>query len=57
MKHPCKDCVPPKRHRACWDNCDEYIEYNKKRERKIDETTSYFQDKRLYFQKKYGWRF
>lgn len=20
----CRDCVPPKRHTACWDHCPEY---------------------------------
>ena len=22
----CRHCVAPKRHRACWDHCPEYIE-------------------------------
>lgn len=22
----CKDCVAPKRHTACWDHCQEYIQ-------------------------------
>lgn len=60
MDHPCKNCVPPKRHRACWDHCDEYIQNKKNKggsERRSDEVTSYFQDKTAYFRKKYGWRF
>lgn len=41
----CKDCVPPKRHRACHDTCPEYLEQkgyvgsikDKKRKDKEDE--------------------
>ena len=25
---PCKACVPPKRHRACWSSCGEYKAWN-----------------------------
>ena len=32
----CKDCVAPKRHRACWDHCPEYLaekeQYEKQKE-------------------------
>lgn len=56
-RHPCQDCVPPKRHRACWDNCDEYKE-NKKmlmiyRENEAD---VYYKAKGEYYRTKYGWR-
>ena len=27
---PCKDCVAPKRKRACWSSCPEYIAWSKK---------------------------
>lgn len=26
---PCKDCPPAERFRACWDNCEKYIEWKK----------------------------
>lgn len=37
---PCKDCVPPKRHEACHDTCEEYQALKRKCEelnRKISE--------------------
>lgn len=27
---PCKGCVPPKRHEACHDHCEEYLELKRK---------------------------
>ena len=57
MRHPCRDCVPPKRHTACWDSCNDYIKFNKNNVKKeIDQTDAYLHDKRIYLKKKYGWR-
>lgn len=57
MNYPCKDCVPPKRHHACWDNCDEYKEVKKQRTKTFTKTDEYFYDKSLYLKRKYGWRY
>ena len=38
MINCCKDCVPPKRHTACWGTCPEYIaEKEAEAQRKADE--------------------
>ena len=28
---PCKDCVPPKRHPACWGSCPDFETFNEER--------------------------
>ena len=28
---PCRECIPPKRHPACWGTCKEFTEFNKER--------------------------
>lgn len=35
---PCKDCVPPKRHPACWGSCKEFTDFNEERLRVKRET-------------------
>ena len=39
MIYCCKNCVAPKRHTACWDNCPEYLaekEAHNKRKAELD---------------------
>lgn len=49
---PCKGCVPPKRHEACWDTCPEYKEWSApfakhREERKITNTIKEIMGERI----------
>lgn len=57
FNYPCKNCVPPKRHRACWDKCEEYQKtknLDEEEKKRKNDAVAYFKDKELCYIRKYG---
>ena len=52
FNYPCKNCVPPKRHHACWDKCEEYQKtktMDEEEKKRKNDTVAYFKDKELCY--------